>query len=144
MSGLSELKLCPFCGGQGCEFPAEDGCGGSFIRCTTCAARTKLSGFPGSDSIADLWNRRVELPFWPSWSGPSRCRPTRTTRTTTYRRRPSSGQINIEWKSWKKYDEPGALTPWDTYITASTLVETKALVELAITERIRSALGETA
>jgi len=50
------------------------------------------------------------------------------------------GTLIIEWKSWKKYDSPGAYMPWGEYISGNDLEETKIKVEKAYQQKILSVI----
>lgn len=61
---MSELKLCPFCGGQAIIFKVKKYKG--YVTCTECKARTTTI-FNDTDKelnwkqvATSLWNRRVE------------------------------------------------------------------------------------
>lgn len=54
MTNTSELKPCPFCGGEA-EFHFVHG-GDCYIKCRLCCARTS---YGDKETVIDGWNRRV-------------------------------------------------------------------------------------
>ena len=50
------------------------------------------------------------------------------------------GDVIIEWKSWKDYDEPGSSTPWGAYVSGVDLEAAKVAVQADYDRRIRAAL----
>lgn len=52
---MSDLKPCPFCGGEAREEEAGDG--GKFIECSTCSACTALH-YDRAENLVSAWNRR--------------------------------------------------------------------------------------
>ncbi len=41
------------------------------------------------------------------------------------------GEIKLEWKSWKEYDEPCGSMPWGEWIVGFTLEEAKSKAQAA-------------
>jgi Lar family restriction alleviation protein len=58
----SELKPCPFCGGEAERVDIEDGdnAGGSFVHCTVCDASGNVE-FEFKENFISNWNRRAAL-----------------------------------------------------------------------------------
>lgn len=52
---MSDLKPCPFCGGEARKDEADDG--GKFIECSTCSACTALH-YDRAENLESAWNSR--------------------------------------------------------------------------------------